>query len=231
MDLMIDLETLGTKPGSIILSIGACVFDPKTGECPSQGMFYERLNQDSQVILHMTADADTVEWWSNQSPEAQAILSTDQQSTALPIWEALAKLDRFVEQARMNLPDDCGGEFGAVWAQGQDFDFGILGEAYRRAREGTDNTQMPWPFWSHSDTRTVYREYGFDTSTVERTGVHHRALDDCIHQVKCLLLARSHGNVKIAELLEQFHYREDSWDHEAINAIARHFNLTEPFTR
>lgn len=31
-NLMIDLETLSTQPDAAIVSIGACTFDPDTGE-------------------------------------------------------------------------------------------------------------------------------------------------------------------------------------------------------
>lgn len=34
IQMMIDLETLGLEPGSVILSIGAVVFDPNAGWVP-----------------------------------------------------------------------------------------------------------------------------------------------------------------------------------------------------
>lgn len=60
--VMVDLETLGTKPGSVILSIGAVTFD-LDGSGRDGRTFYQRVNIQSCLDAGMTVDGDTVEWW------------------------------------------------------------------------------------------------------------------------------------------------------------------------
>ena len=81
-NVMIDIETLGTRPGSIILSIGACAFDP--ADISSVGSdaryeFYENIDPEDCKSLGLTSDPSTVAWWAKQGPEAVAMLQTDRQ--------------------------------------------------------------------------------------------------------------------------------------------------------
>jgi len=66
--VMIDIETLGTRPGDIILSIGAVKFDANgLGE-----EFYVTINPESSKAIGLRAQKSTLEWWDKQSPEAKA---------------------------------------------------------------------------------------------------------------------------------------------------------------
>ena len=60
MDVMIDLETLGIQPGSVIRSIGAVVFDPVTNTLGST--FYQNICADSCKKAGLTTDPDTIKW-------------------------------------------------------------------------------------------------------------------------------------------------------------------------
>lgn len=191
MDLMLDLETLDTKPGATILSVGAVLFNRDTAWSCQQGMFYMEVNIASQLPFHTTVSADTMDFWAREDPEWIAEVMSDayQEKNTKPIGEVLDALDAWMQSHY--LKEDF--NLGTVWAQGQDFDFPILAELYRRVRYGKLNLEtksfMPWPFWRHRDTRTAYDVAQFDTSTVERTGKHHNALADCHHQIKCLWFA------------------------------------------
>lgn len=65
--IMIDLETMGTRPGSAILSIGACSFDPnwlggsdsdhEPGE--ARRTFYQNITLASCLDAGLTIDAAT----------------------------------------------------------------------------------------------------------------------------------------------------------------------------
>jgi len=66
MNLMIDLETLGTIPGSAILTIGACFFDQVIGH-----QFYKPVSLKSQIRYGFTIDPETINWWSRQNKTAQ----------------------------------------------------------------------------------------------------------------------------------------------------------------
>jgi len=65
---MVDLETWGTQPGSMLRSLGAVVFDPMTGELGEA--FYTNIDEASQEAVGLKKDARTVQWRAEQSAEA-----------------------------------------------------------------------------------------------------------------------------------------------------------------
>ena len=75
LDTMIDLETLGSTPDSVILSIAAVKFDPfddyqDRGITPDQLPTLNILvDIDSQTDRRI--DESTVAWWSQQDPVIQ----------------------------------------------------------------------------------------------------------------------------------------------------------------
>ena len=72
--LMLDLETLGTTPGCVVLSIGAVEFDLDG----IKSEFRAHIDVDSSTALGLKVDARTVMWWLDQSKEAQnALLQAD----------------------------------------------------------------------------------------------------------------------------------------------------------
>jgi hypothetical protein len=189
---MVDLETLDTKPGGIILSIGAVFFDRKTGMCPGNGMFYEELSIESQMVMGGTVSADTMDFWMRADPKWIEEVMGDAYQAKLPSAQTvLERLNAwcskfFLSSEKFNLD--------RVWAQG-DMDLSMVAELYRRVANHAEDPRgfgtgaMPWPYYLHRDTRTAYDIAGFDPKTMERTGRHHHALDDALHQVKCLLRA------------------------------------------
>lgn len=157
-DLMIDVETLGSRPGSVILSIGAVYFDAETGELGKE--FYAAIKPSSCIEAGLTTDIETMLWWMNQPPEAQ---------------DAAFSGDRFLAGAL--------GEFGLfavsgqpsrVWAKPPSFDLVLLEAAMRACK-----LSPPWHFRTHRDCRTLFDITGVSQPTV---GVAHNALDDAKSQ-------------------------------------------------
>jgi hypothetical protein len=70
-DIMLDLETLGTKPGGIILSIGAAQFDLKKGLIDADNTFYENIQISDSVEKGFTITGETIEWWFKQDDNAR----------------------------------------------------------------------------------------------------------------------------------------------------------------
>lgn len=165
-NIMLDLETYGLKPGSVIRSIGAVAFDPfstKTGE-----EFYVNIDSESQTKLGLTMDQSTVDWWNGpKNRKANAELMSDQQ----PLDLALKAFGTWWRGAR--------GIF--LWSQGSNFD-GVLLENTLKAA----GLPVPWKFYDTRDTRTAYDVAQFDSRTVTRAGTYHNALDDAKHQVICV---------------------------------------------
>ena len=69
--VMLDLETLGTKPGCVIRSIGAVVF---TLDGVLGAQFYANIDKQSCVDAGLTVDPATEAWWAGQSQEARDAL-------------------------------------------------------------------------------------------------------------------------------------------------------------
>jgi hypothetical protein len=166
MHVMIDLETFGTRPGCVLRSIGACAFDPVLGTI-STDTFYRNIAEEPSTAVGLTKDPSTVRWWSEQSPEAQALLLKDQ----VHFSDAARDFNRWWSAV--------GGE--QVWSQGSNFD-GVLWEAACLAH----GVRAPWKFYNTRDTRTVYETSGLNTKTILRQGTHHNALDDALHQARCV---------------------------------------------
>ena len=161
--VMVDLETLGVKPGYSILSIGACVFNPASGEIEAK--FYRVIDAKKNNLL---IDPNTVNWWKEQSKEAQKVFTDKSMS---PIESVLVEFTNWWKQNN--------GKY--FWCHGAVFDAPLLEAAY-------DYCKMPKP-WGHyyvRDTRTIY-----DIAGVEpiRRGTYHNALDDALTQADAVYRA------------------------------------------
>lgn len=177
-DVMVDLETWGTKPGCAARSLGAVFFNPDTGELGNE--FYATITDTSCKKLKLTRDQGTVDWWAK--PE-NALANKQLSEGQLPIEEVIERFTKFWR----------GGRGMWFWGQGANFDEPILGHIYDAL-----GIKRPWDFYRAQDTRTVYRMAermtDFSMFSLKRKGTYHNALDDCKHQVLCVSTA--HKRIK-----------------------------------
>ena len=61
--VMIDIETLGKKPGCVVLSVGAVVMDMEKLKTVARSYWV----LDTKEQEHFKIDADTVLWWIQQA--------------------------------------------------------------------------------------------------------------------------------------------------------------------
>jgi DNA polymerase III epsilon subunit-like protein len=160
--IMLDLETLGTRPGDTILSIGAVWFTPEGEE---KSTFYCTINQESSKAAGLRAQKSTIEWWQKQSPEAREAA-----------FKGELGLESALKQFSMWLPP---GESNLIYGNGANFDNTLLAAAYRALKQ-----EVPWKYWNDRCYRTISAM--FQKSRVERTGTYHNALDDARTQAKRL---------------------------------------------
>lgn len=179
-DIMIDLETLGLKPGCVVLSIGAAKFSPTTGEVVSK--FYERIAFKDSVLRGLTVDPDTYQWWTKQDKEVFA----ETMSGTKSLIDVCLDFQAWVRE-HSDVRD--------FWCQGTDFDFPIWEAAYSR---GAPLANYFANYYQRRDTRTLYAVAGFDPSLLTREGSHHNALDDVLHQIRCV-----HESYRLLGLAEQ----------------------------
>lgn len=172
LDIMLDIETMGNGSEAAIISIGACYFEPQTGEIG--GAFYKQVNLESSVESGLLMDASTVMWWMKQSDDARSKFYDNHKCGH--INDVLAEFDKFVK------PN------AKVWGNGATFDNAIVKNAYKKCRM----SDAPWKFWNDRDVRTVVdlgELIGFNPKRdLPFEGVKHDALADAVHQAKYVSL-------------------------------------------
>lgn len=160
--VMVDLETMSTRPNAVVCSIGAVKFEVGQGITDK---FYITVDAKDCKSLGLHISKDTVKWWSEQNPKALA----DLMKNTVPLGVALAKFSEWY--GTRSLP---------TWGCGSDFDNVILTSAYY----ALGRTQ-PWKFWDNRCYRTVKNL--IQIPEAPREGTYHNALDDAIHQTNHLL--------------------------------------------
>lgn len=161
INVMLDLETLGTAPGCKVISIGAVVFTA-AGVSDTE-RFSAVISRHLQPPL-LVEDPETVAWWGRQSAEAQARLFGPSAPVA-PMAKVLADFATWIPSGAL------------VWGNGADFDQPLLSAAYRAC-----GMRQPWGNWNGRCYRTLK---GLSPAIrMQRQGVHHDALDDAISQAR-----------------------------------------------
>lgn len=243
--VMLDLETWGTEPGCDIRSIGACVFDPLTGDVgiPCQtckggttrgnindggdcsdcmntrmergygssfyvatenpiiprdgggfpmcdGAAYWDATSNEYRKYFLRRDPKTVEWWSEQSAEAQAAFADP-----LEIGTALVHFGDWLrglvnDHYYVVSNDEKYDNEICLWSHGAAFDPPILAAAYRKL-----NLPVAWHYRAPRDTRTLFDVAGIDDHSAwlkkhpGPLGIPHHALDDAICQARAVCAA------------------------------------------
>jgi hypothetical protein len=175
MDVMIDLETLGSVPRCVILSIGAVVFDPRGSDVPDTSRtFHAHIDVRSSQRAGLMIDGATVMWWLGQSEEArQELLKAETHD----LFAVLGHFAAWTDWPRV----------GGVWAKGPSFDCAILASAYRAV-----SMEPPWPYSRERCVRTALDMAGMPSDTMAyRTAadVRHSALGDALAQARAVQAA------------------------------------------
>lgn len=162
MEIMIDLETLGTRPDCPVISIGAISFD-KTG---IKDRLYVCIDMAEQLDSgKRKASAATIKWWMEQDGAARKVFKEE----AVSVKIALERLSNFVKP--LPFTPDCN-----PWGNGSVFDISILESLYNDYK-----MEIPWKFYNIMDLRTFQR-FVANGEKVERSSGHHNALIDAEEQ-------------------------------------------------
>ena len=168
--VMIDIETLGKKPGAVILTIAACAFtDIRVGK-----KFYARIVPASAFSCGLTCDPETVRFWLENAAEFCALL-TDADPPAESLAQSLNDFSRWIQDVNPS----------CVWACGASFDFPILSAAYDAMHK-----TKPWQHWQERCFRTVRNIFATPgiaiAAQVKRRRAHY-APDDVAYQANLLI--------------------------------------------
>lgn len=158
--VMLDIETLGTRPGCVVMSAAMVRFSDLASASVN-------LSIPEQQASGLEVNPETHAWWGTQDPAAWKATTENPQ----PLLGALGYIARWLSWA------SAAGDL-AVWCHGATFDAPILGELFRRT-----NIATPWQFWNVRCTRTLYDLAGVDPKAF-KTGTLHIALDDALAQTQ-----------------------------------------------
>lgn len=172
LDVMIDLETLGTRAGCGILSIGACTF-------MIDSSIYLKIDPQSCRERGLKEDPETLAWWHKQNPIARAEAFSGKDTLEV----ALGGLADWLACLPANKKDIY------VWGNGADFDLPILSAAYEKV-----GMNVPWAPFNGRCFRTLKNLY-FDVKAPIFEGMKHSALEDAKHQSRwARLILQKHFN-------------------------------------
>ena len=171
MHCMLDLETLDTKPTSLILSIGAVAFDKDD----IYEEFYKIIKVSDADMKNFSVSASTLNWWFTQS---EALKEFAKQGRSLE--DSLYEFEKFMQTTKCK----------EVWGNGSMFDNMILGNAYR-----VMNIQQPWHYRDDCCYRTIIGR--FPKLCKKFVGTRHSAIDDARFQANYLIELNKTYNLNI----------------------------------
>lgn len=175
--VMLDLETLGTSPGSAFVQVGMVIFYPDAHPpLERRGKdFLVNVCLTSALFAGLTIDPSTVQWWRNQPAPQQRRLYGGR-----PLDLAMAKVLEWWQERQ--LPKET-----PVWAQGTNFDVSLIDKGFH-----TVGLRAPWAYNSPRDTRTLYwtaERLGWKRLQRDPIWLAHSAVDDCHAQIDQVLSA------------------------------------------
>jgi hypothetical protein len=154
---MVDIETLGDRPGSAVASIGAVVFTAER----VISEFETTCMLEGQQEQGLKFTAGTIKWWLKQSDAARHATF---EVRGPSLYHALTDLAIFAS------------DNGVVdyWSHGATFDLVLLNEASLTLGA----PQLVKDFRRARDTRTLYEITDVNPKTFMGTGTAHSAIDD-----------------------------------------------------
>lgn len=181
VNIMMDIETTGMRPGCRVLSIGLAVFYIVDDE--------ERIGNTITIYPSLTDqvgidDPGTLQWWSAQSPEACNVFA-DNHINGVPVSKAFEAFKKFIQNAvdwHKSLNDGAEKVNVCIWGNGATFDNSIVQRMFE-----AKGYPVPWNTFGDRCYRTAFNMLG--RPSLARDGIHHNALDDAIYQAKCLMYA------------------------------------------
>lgn len=175
VDVMVDIETLGTKADSTIIQISAIAFDIKTGDHLSK---FDAI-ADIEKNEEMKVDGSTIKWWLNTDKQllGELISKGEKSSNAI-----LMNFYGWLHTLTMDMNDVY------LWGNGILFDNKMIQHQLEALGQ-----EYPIFYKNDRDVRTIVDLAGAFLGVDEKylkgmiysdDLVAHNAIDDCAYQVR-----------------------------------------------
>ena len=178
--VMIDTETLGRTPGSVIRSVAAVEFDPETGETGRQKVW--KIDLTDSIRYGFKVEASTLKWWLVQSEEARRDFVNGPETLLQDFMEDFVDF-----LALVNDGDDF-----TLWCLQLDFDVALLRSYYSWYNlnvHGCDERVLPWNFRKVRDVRPYMDALSAAELLPPKVADRHTPMGDCLAQVNYVHLA------------------------------------------
>ena len=204
--IMLDIETLGTKPGCIVRELGIVVFN-ETKILKSYQYFFDTKSQEEKGLI---TEWDTAQWvldghyFNNDTDSLKTILDTypklgifTPKKGMLLEQNWVANTDRGIYTDHENTLEDIFSYYTPInkdteiWANGSTFDIPILEHFFK-----TFGLESPFKYYYNiRDFRTIKRFFNFDGKSIPDEPFPHLAVSDCFWQVKALQAIYKQQNI------------------------------------
>lgn len=184
--VMIDTETLGRTPGSVVRSVAAVEFDPQTGETGRQKVW--KIDLTDSIRYGFKVEASTLKWWMMQSDEAR---SEFVEGAETPLEDFLEDFMQFIAAT------DEGNDF-TLWCLQLDFDVAMLRSMYSWYNLNVyrcDEEVLPWNFRKVRDVRPYMDALDSAGLLPPKVADRHTPLADCLAQINCVHLVEKNNLV------------------------------------
>lgn len=184
--VMIDTETLGRTPGSVVRSVAAVEFDPQTGETGRQKVW--KIDLTDSIRYGFKVEASTLKWWMMQSDEARREFV---EGAETPLEDFLEDFMQFIAAT------DEGNDF-TLWCLQLDFDVAMLRSMYSWYNLNVyrcDEEVLPWNFRKVRDVRPYMDALDSAGLLPPKVADRHTPLADCLAQINCVHLVEKNNLV------------------------------------
>lgn len=184
--VMIDTETLGRTPGSVVRSVAAVEFDPQTGETGRQKVW--KIDLTDSIRYGFNVEASTLKWWMMQSDEARREFV---EGAETPLEDFLEDFMQFIAAT------DEGNDF-TLWCLQLDFDVAMLRSMYSWYNLNVyrcDEEVLPWNFRKVRDVRPYMDALDSAGLLPPKVADRHTPLADCLAQINYVYLVEKNNLV------------------------------------
>lgn len=184
--LIVDIETLSTRPSAVVLSLACTAFQfevPQSFNYYVENGFHVKIEVEPQIRAGRKIDQDTVDWWLKQTPEARLITkkSADDTSPA----DALDQFRLYIENLRKHHGYD---DKGFVWSRGSNFDFPIIETLHHDFEK-----KLPFSNWRIRCLKTMFDvmtggdwgQYEPESGTPKGFLKHNALHDTAMDAIRC----------------------------------------------